>query len=204
MNIVLLGIQGSGKGTLVSNLEGKLDFTLISVGQLLREEVASGSKLGEKIHNAQTKGLLVDFDIVMDILSKRLNSNVKDNIIFDGFPRNLEQAIAFDKIVDLDYVIYLNLSKDIAQERLVNRLTCSKCGYITRKSDVNSNICPKCGGELTTRADDTPDGIKKRIEVYEKETNPLIYLYRSRGKLVEIDASKTPNEILNDVLKVIG
>lgn len=203
MNIVLLGIQGCGKGTLVENLRGKLDFALISVGQLLRDEVKAGSKLGQQIHEAQTKGVLVDFNIVMDILGKRLNDVKEKNIIFDGFPRNVEQAIAFDKMLRVDKVIYLNLSEELAQDRLLNRLTCINCGYVTKKTDRKDNICPKCGGQLKTRSDDTIDSIKKRFEIYKKETNPLIKIYRSRGVLYEIDASRTPSEITLDVLKVI-
>ena len=203
MNIVLLGIQGCGKGTLVENLRGKLDFALISVGQLLRDEVKTGSKLGQQIHEAQTKGVLVDFDIVMNTLEKRLNDVKEKNIIFDGFPRNVEQAIAFDKMLTVDKVIYLNLSEALAQDRLLNRLTCTNCGYVTKKTDKTNNICPKCGGQLKTRSDDTIDSIKKRFEVYKKETNPLIKIYSSRGVLHEIDASRTPREIMLDVLKVI-
>lgn len=203
MNIVLLGIQGSGKGTLVLDLQKKLDFTLISVGQLLRDEVATGSELGKYIKNLQDKGELVDTKIVMDTLNKKLSNNKSKNVIFDGFPRSKEQADELDKICRVDKVIYLNLSKDVAINRILNRLTCEKCGYVTSKLKEKTYICSKCGGKLSARTDDTIEGVNKRFENYEKETFPLIERYRKTGVLVEIDANRTPNEVFEDVMKVI-
>lgn len=204
MNIVLIGIQGCGKGTLVAGLEKHLDFSLVSAGQLLRDEVATGSELGQRIKSLQDKGILVDFDIVMSLLNKKLNENDKPIMIFDGFPRNKEQAEGIDKILNIDLVIYLNLPKEVAVSRIVNRLTCSKCGYITKKQDVTTDVCVKCGGKLAQRSDDTIEAVNKRFEIYEKDTYPLIERYKARGVVAEIDANRTPNEVLEDVMKVIN
>ena len=204
MNIILIGIQGCGKGTLVSGLQEHYNISLISMGQLLREEIATGSELGKQIKEKIDKGELVSIDIIKNTLDKKLN-NIKDGLtIFDGFPRNIEQADLLDSIANVDLVIHLYLSKETAKARILNRLTCGKCGYITKKQDVENDICPQCGGKLVQRSDDTEEGIRKRFEIYEKETYPLIERYRSRGVLVEIDANQSRAERLEIALKVIN
>ena len=203
MNIVLIGIQGCGKGTLVSGLEERFDLSLISMGQLLRDEVATGSELGKKIKTIIDKGELVSLDIISHTLEKKLSTTTKDITIFDGFPRNSEQADMLDSIAHVDLVIHLNLSKSVALDRILNRLTCAQCGHITKRQEVSKNICPKCNGKLVQRSDDTVDSISKRFEVYEKETYPLLKRYHERGVVADIDANRTPDEVLVDVLKVI-
>lgn len=203
MNIVLLGIQGSGKGTLVQDLSKHLDFLLVSVGSLLRDEIATGSKLGQLIKSKMDKGELVDTNIVMDTINKKLSNNKKPIVILDGFPRSREQADELDKICNVDLAIYLNLKKEDALKRIMNRLTCSKCGNITTRVKCPDLVCPVCNGKLTVRSDDTPEVANKRFEQYRLETEPLIKRYRESGVLVEIDASKTPNEVLKAVMKVI-
>ncbi|MBR1988063.1 MAG: nucleoside monophosphate kinase [Clostridia bacterium] len=201
MNIFLIGIQGCGKGTLVEGLKQHFDFNLISVGQLLREEVATGSDLGKKIDKLISAGNLVDIDTVMKTMSKKLKSLKHDITIFDGFPRNSEQAKEIDKILNVDMVFHLVLSKDRAIERLLNRLTCEKCGHITKKQLVDSDVCPVCGGKLITRTDDTIESIEKRFKIYEKETYPLLERYSSR--VVEINADAEPDEVLAKAVRII-
>lgn len=204
MNIVLIGIQGCGKGTLVAGLEKHIDFSLISVGQLLRDEVATGSELGKQIKQVMDTGNLVSFDIVMSTVKKKLETDNNIIKIFDGFPRSLEQAIAFDDFAKVDLVINLTLSKETAVKRLLNRLTCSKCGYITRKDAVNSLDCPECDGKLVSRSDDTPESIEKRFDVYEKEAYPLLARYKKQGvRVVEIE-SIDKDTTLNTVLRVLN
>ena len=204
MNIVLLGIQGSGKGTLVQDLSKHLDFSLVSVGALLREEIATGSELGKLIKSKTDKGELVDIKIVIETVKRKLSQNRKPIVIFDGFPRSSEQADELDKICNVDLAIYLNLKKEDAMKRIMNRLTCSKCGNITTRVKCPDLICPVCKGKLTVRSDDSPEAVNKRFEQYELETYPLIERYKKHGVLVaEIDASKTPDEVLKAVMKVI-
>lgn len=203
MNIVLIGIQGCGKGTLVAGLEKNFDLSLISMGQLLRDEIATGSELGKKIKITMDKGELVSLDIISDTLKKKLSTTTKSITIFDGFPRNSEQADLLDAITHVDLVIHLNLSKSVALDRILNRLTCNKCGYITKRTESTSDICPNCSGELVQRSDDTIDSINKRFEVYERETFPLLKRYHERGVVADIDANRTPDEVLAEVKKVI-
>lgn len=202
MNIVLFGIQGSGKGTLVLDMEKHLDFSIISVGQLLREEISTGSDMGKYLQEIINKGLLVDTKTIMNVVKEKL-TKTKDIVIFDGFPRNQEQAEEFDKIAKVDLVIYLNLPKEIAIKRILSRLTCSKCGNITSKLLENSTICSKCGGKLVVRSDDTAEAVEKRFEQYFNDTYPLLEKYKKGSKVVEVDATKTPKEVLDFVLEVI-
>lgn len=204
MNIILIGIQGCGKGTLVSGLEKHIDFSLVSMGQLFRDEIATGSSLGQEIKKVIDRGELVGMDIVMSTVKKKLETDTNEIKIFDGFPRNLEQANALDTITKVDLVIELNLSKEVAIQRLLNRLTCNKCGYITRKDAVSSNVCPECGGELVARSDDTLESIEKRFAIYEKETYPLLEKYKRQGVRVETIDSSEKEKTLNTVLKVLN
>lgn len=203
MNIVLLGIQGSGKGTLVLALEKKLDFSLVSMGALLREEIATGSALGEYIASVINKGNLLDSSTIMNVVKEKLK-RTKNITIFDGFPRNNDQAQAFDKIAKVDLVFYLNLSKNIAMQRILNRLTCTKCGYVSSKLIEKSSICPKCGGKLDVRVDDTPEIVEKRFEQYYLDTYPLLKKYQKDSTVVELDASKPTNELVDIILEVIN
>ena len=204
MNIVLIGIQGCGKGTLVAGLEDHINFSLVSVGQLLRDEVATGSELGKQIKQVIDAGDLVGLDIVMSTVKKKLETDINTIKIFDGFPRNLEQAEALDNITNVDLVINLTLSKETAIKRLLNRLTCSKCGYITRKDAVHSLECPECSGELVSRSDDTLESIEKRFAIYEKETYPLLARYKKQGVRVEEIESIDKDTTLNTVLRVLN
>ncbi len=204
MNILLIGIQGCGKGTLVAGLEEHIDFSLVSMGQLFRDEIATGSALGQEIKQVIDRGELVGMDIVMKTVNKKLTEDKSPIKIFDGFPRNLEQANALDKIAKVDLVIHLDLSKEVAIKRLLNRLTCSKCGYITRKDAVNSNVCPECSGELISRSDDTIESIEKRFKIFEQDTYPLLEKYKKQGVRVEKIESIKADETLNSVLKVLN
>lgn len=203
MNIILLGMQGSGKGTVVYNLEQHLDFALVSPGQILRQEVLTGSELGKYIHQIQVSGQLVDTDLVIETILSTLKNNEKNIVIFDGFPRNLEQLEKFEKYSKFDLVIHLDLDKETAIKRMANRLVCTSCGHTTSVDKVSTMIC-KCGGFLNKRADDTEEGIKKRLAIYESETKPLLEIFRKRGIVRDIDANRYPTEIVNDVLKVIN
>ena len=203
MNIILIGIQGCGKGTLVSGLEKHYDISLISMGQLLRDEISTGSNLGKTIKETSDRGELVSTDIVVETLKKKLASVGDELTIFDGFPRNMEQLELLNTIANVDLVIHLNLSKNVAIERILNRLTCADCGYITTKQAASDDTCPQCCGKLVQRSDDTLEGINKRFEIYEKETYPLLERYEKQGVRVETIDSIDKETTLNAVLKVL-
>ncbi len=204
MNIVLIGIQGSGKGTVVENISSQFEFDYISTGLLLREEIASGSRLGMQVKEIINKGNLVDNQLVLDLIFKRLRNNKKANVIFDGFPRNVSQAKDLEKLCELDLVVYLNLKKEDAFKRILNRLNCPKCGLTTSVDKAKSGICPSCGAKLERRADDNEDAINKRFEKFYSETYPLIDYYKKQNLVVEVDANLKPNEVADLVMRAIN
>ena len=202
MQIVLIGIQGSGKGELISNLGKVKDFTYVSVGGLFRQEIAKKTALGKKVEPIMARGDLPDLQTTMKVVKKAIK-NAKGDVVFDGFPRTTQQADALDKICKVDKAIYLKLNKTVAKKRLLNRLTCVNCQHISSKGEVKTLTCPVCGGKLATRHDDTPASIDQRFKVFEEVTMPLIARYKKQGVLREIDASKTKTEVFEDVLKVL-
>lgn len=204
MNIVLIGIQGCGKGTLVAGLEKHIDFDLISIGQLLREEVMTGSELGKHIKEVQNSGQLVEIETVLAAINKKLSTSTKEIAIFDGFPRNELQADKFEEMSQVDLVIHLHLSKDVAMKRLLNRLTCEDCGYVTNKEKEQTDVCPVCSGKLAQRWDDTVESIEKRFATFERETYPLLEKYSRLGVRVETIESINAEDTLNTVLKVLN
>lgn len=204
MNIVLLGIQGSGKGTVVENLKDKLDFEYISTGLLLRDEIESNSKLGLLVKDKINRGELVETNIIMELIFKRLRDNKKDYLVFDGFPRNLEQAKQLERLSEVDLVVFLNLKQEDAIKRVLNRLNCPKCGLITSAQNAANNICPVCGAKLVKRTDDTVEAVAKRFEQYFKETYPLIDYYKRQNLLVEIDANLPQQKVAELVMRAIN
>ncbi len=204
---IFIGPPGSGKGTQTIMLSKETGFPHIDTGSLLREEIASGSEEGKIADSFISKGQLAPIELVAKIIKNRLNKNdCKNGFILDGYPRSTEQAEALDKILEeLDgnnqvnfKAFYFDVSEDKLIERLVNRRSCSNCGAIFNLKTMNmkeTDKCPKCGGNLIRRNDDTEDVAKKRFDTYFSQTAPLVDLYRNRGKLVRIDASLSIDEI---------
>ena len=200
-NLILIAAPGAGKGTLSNDLLAKYDYVHISTGDLLREQVAKGDELGKKIQEYQVAGKLVPSEIVYEALEKKLNDPACENgYILDGFPRNLDQAKEYDKILerlkrDLGIVIVLDIPKEDLIKRITGRFTCKDCGeihniYSEELKPVKEGICNKCGGELTQRKDDNLESFEKRYQTYLESTAPLIDFYKEKGVLYTIDSSK--------------
>lgn len=197
-NIIFLSPPAAGKGTQSNIISNKYNIPAISFGDLLREEASSGSELGNYIHELQTKGVLVDDDIALKVLEKRLNMNdCLNGYILDGYPRNINQAHAYDELLkklnrDLGIVIFLNPPFDEIKNRVVGRVNCPKC-KATFNEEIEflkpkvQGICDKCGSSLVKRSDDNLEAYKTRYDVYLNSTSPLIDFYRDRNVLYEID-----------------
>ena len=198
---IFIGPPGSGKGTQTKMLSKEFSLPHIDTGALLRETIASGSEEGKLANSFMEKGQLVPIELVSKIIKNRLlKDDCKGGFILDGYPRSLEQAYALDEIlaeVDKDTniqpkVFYFAVDQAKLVERLVNRRSCADCGSIYNLKTMNledETKCPKCGGKLTRRDDDTEEVANKRFETYFKQTAPLIELYTKRGWLTELDAS---------------
>jgi len=202
--ILLMGPQGAGKGTVASILKDKLNIPHISMGDIFRETSKNNTPLGEKLRAIMKSGELVPLEITAQMLKERLSrDDCKKGYLLDGYPRNIEQAEVLDKIEKIDKVVVLTVPREIAIERLTTRIQCKKCGAVFNIKTMppkKEGICDYCGGELYRREDDTEEAINKRLEIYEKETKPLIERYKD--KVIIIDTSKQKvEEVVETILK---
>jgi len=212
VKIILLGAPGAGKGTQAGLISEKLKLTHIATGDLFRQAIEKGTELGRTAKSYMEKGQLVPDEITVRMVMDRIAADdCKNGIVLDGFPRNLEQARALDQALEkqkngIDKVIYIKVSEEELLKRLGGRWICRRCQ--TPYHEVYSppkvaGICDKCGGELYQRHDDNINTIKKRLEVYFKETAPLIDYYKQKGKLIEVDGEGSMEEINERIVSVL-
>ncbi|MEO0275349.1 MAG: adenylate kinase [candidate division WOR-3 bacterium] len=200
---VFIGPPGSGKGTQARKLAEFLNYSFISTGDILREEVKKNTKIGKFAKEYMEKGLLVPDDLMLKIIKKNLKKGIR--FILDGFPRTIEQAKGLDEILKkkslkIEKVFYLNVDEDEIIKRLSSRRVCPLCKRIYNlliEKPKNNEICDVCNVKLIIRDDDKEDVIKKRIEVYKKDTEKLIEYYKN--KIIEIDGKGRPEEIFDRI-----
>ncbi len=209
MRLILLGPPGVGKGTQAAYIVEKYNIPHISTGDIFRYNIKEGTKLGKKAKSYMDKGLLVPDEVVVGIVEDRLKQNdCKSGFLLDGFPRTVMQAVALDQVLktmntNLDKVINIEADKDVLIGRAVGRRICKECGatfHIKNNPSTKGNICDKCGGELYQRDDDNEETVTKRIEVYLKETIPLIEYYSKQNKLITVNGVGEINKIFEDIL----
>ena len=217
MNIIFFGPPGSGKGTYSGKIGPVLGIPHISTGDIFRQAIAGKTELGKKVESLLKTGKLVDDKTVIKIIKERLKKDdCKKGFIFDGFPRTLEQSKAFEKIAKIDLVINLNLADEIIIEKALARRICEKCGNIYNIADIKRNginmppllpkkagICDKCGGNLIHRKDDNEQTIKDRLNIYKKQTIPLIKYYKKKGIIKDVDVVAGPEIMVPRILAVI-
>jgi adenylate kinase len=207
VNAIIFGPPGSGKGTYASRLQSRLGVDVIAMGDIFREILKEDSDLGRKVKGYVEKGLLVPDDIVIEVLKQRLAKVPKEKgFILDGYPRTIEQAETLENIAEIDVIILLMVPDRIIVERLSSRRICKNCGAVYNirflKPKVE-NVCDKCGGPLYQRSDDTAEVIKKRIQVYENQTRPILQLFKERKVpfvVANCDALDTPPEIMVEAI----
>ncbi|MBE0433044.1 nucleoside monophosphate kinase [candidate division WOR-3 bacterium] len=212
MNIILFGPPGVGKGTQAQLLAEKYDLVRFSSGDLLREEISLSTLIGRKVEQFLRKGHLVPDDIMYEIIGNFLLENRDRGILFDGFPRNINQARSLEtntaqigKAIDIAFEMRLDEAEII--KRLVNRRYCPKCGRIyncTTDPPKEENLCDNDRTALVTRDDDTVDIIRRRLKIYEDETRPMVDYYKSLGIYCRIDARGNREEVLRQISDVVN
>ena len=185
VNAIVFGAPGSGKGTYASRLQSKLGVNIIAMGDIFREIMKEDTDLGREVRGYVEKGVLGPDSLTIQVLKQHIAKiKNKKGFLFDGYPRTIEQAKALETIAKIDVIIQLVVPDWIIIERLSTRRICKNCGevynirYLKPKRDM---MCDKCGGPLYQRPDDTPEVIKKRIEVYEQQTQPILQYYKEKN-----------------------
>lgn len=212
LNLILYGAPGSGKGTQADFLRSKFGIPQVATGDILRAEAAAGTELGRRAKEIMDRGELVPDEVMIGIIRKRLREpDCERGLILDGFPRTIPQAQALDEVMEelgrsFDRVLYLQVPIEELVERLSDRWICPVCGrtYSRRANPpAPGNRCPHDGAQLIQRDDDRPEAARRRIEVYLRETLPVLDYYRPRGLVAEINGTGTIEEVRSRILRAL-
>lgn len=212
MQLVLFGPPGAGKGTQAKFLSEFLNVPHISTGDILRENVKKGTALGMKAKSYMDKGELVPDKLLIDLIKDRLSQpDCRKGYLLDGFPRTIPQAKALDEILDdmnrgLDGVINVDVGSAELVKRLSGRRICKSCGasyHVVFNPPKVKDVCTACGGELYQREDDKEEAIKNRLNVYLKQTQPVLDYYKKKDILIDIDGEKEIDEVTADIKTAI-
>ncbi|MEM4239603.1 MAG: adenylate kinase [Candidatus Woesearchaeota archaeon] len=202
MRIVILGPQGSGKGTQADMVSKRFNIPRIEAGALLREQVAKKTEIGKKIEKPMMRGELVPPRYVDELIKQRLSlPDARKGFVIDGYPRQLEQAEFLDSIADIDAVIVLEIPDEVGIRRISGRRTCKKCGAVFTSE---AEKCSDCGGELFQRADDKPEIVRERLRHYHEETEPLMEYYKPRDIVHVIDGTGTVEEVFRLIMQALS
>ena len=217
MNIILISPPAAGKGTQSKLISERYNIPHISTGDLLRDEVKSGSTMGQFLEKEMISGRLISDDIIVNLLRTRITKvDCCDGYILDGYPRNVEQAKIYDDLIqDLgikkEHVIFMDIDKELALKRMLSRSICSACGtsYNKEVQELTPKIdgfCDKCGHTLKVRSDDNPETAMTRFDTYMLQTEPLIDYYRQRGILkdLKIEEHDSTEDVFIKFKSIIG
>ena len=210
MNLVLLGPPGSGKGTQAERIAEEFNLKVFSTGNILRQLAKEETLLGRKIKEILRRGELVPEEIMAEILADFLAKEKREGILFDGYPRNLEQAkiltLHLEKLGGVSLAIYLKVRLQVVVKRLGSRRICPNCGAVYNletKPPKRENVCDSCGSRLVQREDEKPAAIRKRLAVFERETLPVLEFFKKEGNLVTIDGEVSIEAVYQEIKEEI-
>lgn len=205
---IVMGVQGSGKGTQAKMLAQDLDLVHISVGDIFRWHIQSHTKLGARVKRVMAEGQLVSDEMVQEVMQYRLDQHDWNyGFILDGFPRNVAQALFFLESYDTDAVILVDVPDAVVIERILSRRLCSGCGLdynLIYHRPAVADTCDVCKGKLVQRADDSPEAVRDRIRDYHEKTKPILDLFRRKEAVVEVDGTRPPLEVQNEIRRRLG
>jgi adenylate kinase len=213
VNLVLMGLPGAGKGTQAEKIVEKYEIPHISTGDMFRAAMKEGTELGLKAKSYMDKGELVPDEVTIGIVRERLSKDdCKKGFLLDGFPRTVAQAEALESIMSdlgkkIDYVINIDVDKDLLLERLTGRRICKSCGstyHLVFNPPKVAGKCDRCGGELYQRADDNAETVQNRLDVNLKQAKPLLDFYGEKGYLKNIDGTQEINKVFEDIDQLLG
>lgn len=212
LKIIMLGAPGAGKGTQAKKIADKWQIPHISTGDIFRSNIKNGTELGKKAKEFMDQGLLVPDELVVDLVVDRVKQDdCAKGYVLDGFPRTIPQATALDEALasiggKIDYAINVEVPDENIINRMAGRRACVACGatyHIVHIPTKVEGICDRCGAELILRDDDKPETVKKRLDVYHEQTQPLIDYYTEKGVLAEVDGTKDMEDVFNAIVKVL-
>lgn len=213
MKIIMLGAPGAGKGTQAKMIAEKCGIPHISTGDIFRANIKNGTELGAKAKEYMDKGLLVPDELVCDLVVDRIQqADCEKGYILDGFPRTIPQAEALENALNaieqkLDYAIDIDVPDENIINRMSGRRACVGCGatyHVLFNPTKVEGKCDVCGESLILRDDDKPETVKKRLDVYHTQTQPLIAFYTERKVLVEVDGTQSMDKVFDDIMKILG
>ena len=213
MKLIMLGAPGAGKGTQAKKIAEKYGIPHISTGDIFRANIKNGTELGNKAKSYMEKGLLVPDELTCDLVVDRIaQEDCKNGYVLDGFPRTIPQAEALKAALGkmgttIDYAINVEVPDENIVKRMGGRRACLACGctyHVVYNAPKGEDVCDVCGAKLVLRDDDKPETVKKRLDVYHDQTQPLIDFYDKEGVLVEVDGTQNLEDVFQAITKILG
>ena len=213
MKIIMLGAPGAGKGTQAKQIAAKYSIPHISTGDIFRANIKNGTELGKKAKEYMDQGLLVPDELTCDLVMDRIQEDDAANgFVLDGFPRTIPQAEALDAALkkigqSMDFAIDVDVPDENIINRMSGRRACLNCGatyHIVSIPPKQEGICDACGSKLVLRDDDKPETVKKRLDVYHDQTQPLIDYYTKQNILKSVDGTQPMEKVFNDIVAILG